>query len=164
MNVTVPDFDTAATVLAQLRSFSSIRSVSVTQMAEETDETGATHVSFSLVCTYGDNPYLANADPYGDTAAMDQIRAGVQQAVTNTISSAYSSVLVNYSKYVLEYNNDKPAGYATLDDYMEGKFRDTFAAMEQLGRSATGRQVVALRNRPLTAASEAVLLAAILAG
>lgn len=36
--------------------------------------------------------------------------------------------------------------------------------MEQLGRSATGRQVVALRNRPLTAASEAALLAAILAG
>lgn len=66
---------------------------------------------------------------YSAETAMDQIRAGVQQAVTNTISSAYSSVLVNYSKYVLEYNNDKPAGYATLDDYMEGKFRDTFAAM-----------------------------------
>jgi len=36
--------------------------------------------------------------------------------------------------------------------------------LRQMGRSADGKQVVALRNRPLTAASEAALLAAILAG
>lgn len=91
MNVTVPDFDTAATVLAQLRSFSSIRSVSVTQMAEETDETGATHVSFSLVCTYGDNPYLANADPYGDTAAMAAAKAAAASSGSDAAASSSSA-------------------------------------------------------------------------
>lgn len=64
MNITVPNFDDAAVVLVQLRTFDSISNIQSTTMMQESDEAGGNYVSFSLVCTYGKNPYINGTNPY----------------------------------------------------------------------------------------------------
>lgn len=64
MNITVPDYDAAAAVLVQLRSFQSIRDIDIGSVIRETDESGGSYLSFSLTCTYGTNPYLNGINPY----------------------------------------------------------------------------------------------------
>lgn len=65
MNVTVGSYTDAAAALTQLRSFDSLTSVEVGSVSRQTNEAGIQRVSFSLSCTYGENPYMNNINPYG---------------------------------------------------------------------------------------------------
>lgn len=52
LNVSVGSKEAVADVVAQLRTFDSIVVTSISAIVEETDETGATSVEFSVGCTY----------------------------------------------------------------------------------------------------------------
>lgn len=65
---------------------------------------------------------------YSADTAMQQLRTGVEKAVTQSIASAYTNVLENYSG--LEQNYEKSVesgspygGFTTLSDYMEAVFQ-----------------------------------------
>ncbi len=60
MNITVPSYDEAAVVLVQLRDFESIVSLEVSPVVEQEDETGVSHVNFSVNCLYKQNPAAAS--------------------------------------------------------------------------------------------------------
>lgn len=75
MNLVVNSMVEAATVVSKLRSFESIGSISVSGLGmqyiqfegEEYSQAlqeGFEEVSFSVVCTYGTNPYTSNINPY----------------------------------------------------------------------------------------------------
>ncbi|MCI1965671.1 MAG: pilus assembly protein PilM [Oscillospiraceae bacterium] len=64
MDITVPEYSDVAVVLTQLRSFESIQNIEFYSAVEEKDQSNGSYVSFSVVCTYGRNPYLNGDDPY----------------------------------------------------------------------------------------------------
>ena len=62
----VPD---AAAAVAELREFTSIADLQVSEVAQADSDTGASRVSFSVTCTYGKNPYLNSLNPYQSVIA-----------------------------------------------------------------------------------------------
>lgn len=52
MNVTVSNLEQAGATISQLRSFQTIQDITVSNISESTDNSGATRVSFSISCTY----------------------------------------------------------------------------------------------------------------
>ncbi|HWP79925.1 MAG TPA: pilus assembly protein PilM, partial [Candidatus Acidoferrum sp.] len=62
MNVTVSSKESAAAVLVKLRTFESLALIDLSGISETTSDNGIPQVAFSLVCTYGPNPWLASAD------------------------------------------------------------------------------------------------------
>ena len=70
MNITVANYQDAASVVAELREFDSISNIEVSEASTADDEnSGASRVSFSVTCTYGTNPYLNSMNPYQDIIA-----------------------------------------------------------------------------------------------
>lgn len=64
MNLSVSNLVEAATVIAKLRTFDSIEVFSISEIALIENEIGEDSAQFSLVCTYGSNPYTSNLNPY----------------------------------------------------------------------------------------------------
>ena len=69
MNVTVSNYQDAAAAIAELREFTSIADIQVSEATQEKDDAGVSRVSFSLTCTYGKNPYLNKENPYESVIA-----------------------------------------------------------------------------------------------
>lgn len=68
---------------------------------------------------------------YSADTAMQQIRTGVEQAVTESLSSAYTDVLENYSDLNGEYEDkvkagDDLPGDHSLNAYLENQFQSNF--------------------------------------
>jgi len=59
---------------------------------------------------------------YSAETAMDEVRSGLQQAVSESVSKAYSCILVKYSSLVQAYNADNTLA-ASLNDYIEEQFQ-----------------------------------------
>ncbi len=66
MNITVADFPDAAAVVSELRGFKSLAALTVGDLTREENELGVERVSFSISCSYGENPYVNNSNPYAD--------------------------------------------------------------------------------------------------
>ena len=66
LNVTVPDFEEAANVLRQFRSFESIDVISVSGMSKTEGEGGLSSVSFTISCMY---PVVVETAPAPETTA-----------------------------------------------------------------------------------------------
>lgn len=64
MNITVADYPDAAAVISELRGFESLATLTVGELTREENELGVERVSFSISCTYGENPYVNNINPY----------------------------------------------------------------------------------------------------
>ena len=64
MNVTTGSYTDAAAVIKEFRSFESISVVDVSSVSRDKDESGTERVSFSVICTYGTNPYTNGINPY----------------------------------------------------------------------------------------------------
>ena len=62
---------------------------------------------------------------YSAETVMDEIRAGLQQAVSESVSKAYSSILVEYSSLVQAYSADNTLA-PSLNDYIENQFRTAY--------------------------------------
>ena len=69
MNITVANYSDAAAAVAELREFTSIADLQVSEVAQADSDTGASRVSFSVTCTYGKNPYLNSLNPYQSVIA-----------------------------------------------------------------------------------------------
>lgn len=69
MNVTVANYQDAAAAVAELREFSSISDIQVSEVTQDKDDAGTSRVSFSLTCTYGKNPYINGENPYQSVIA-----------------------------------------------------------------------------------------------
>ena len=69
MNVTVANYQDAAAAIAELREFTSISDIQVSEATTDKDDAGVSRVSFSLTCTYGKNPYLNSENPYQSVIA-----------------------------------------------------------------------------------------------
>ena len=78
MSVTVPGLEEAAVVLTQLRSFRSLAQINVSGIITESDEAGYKTASFTLECSYGENPYINDINPYGELFAEDSAETEVQ--------------------------------------------------------------------------------------
>lgn len=91
MNITVSDFDHAAVVLKQLRAFDSIRNITASSMEKATDETGASTVSFTVTCTYGENPWLNSTNPYAASSSPASSAASSADSSSSAESSGTSS-------------------------------------------------------------------------
>lgn len=65
---------------------------------------------------------------YNADTAMSEIRAGVQLAVTESLGTAYTSVLENYATLTGSYEGDAVDKdmYPTLDAYLESQFQQRF--------------------------------------
>jgi hypothetical protein len=66
---------------------------------------------------------------YSADAAMSRIRSGLQQVVTESLASAYTNLLENYSDLSTAYEESQARGTPladTLNQYLETKFKDEF--------------------------------------
>ena len=68
---------------------------------------------------------------YAAETAMDEIRAGLQQAASDCIGRAYTAMLANYADYVAEYeaserNETGTKQTMTRSGYLNQKFQDLF--------------------------------------
>ena len=81
MNITVPSFSDAAVALVQLRTFESLADIQTTSLSRQVDDLGGEYVSFSIICTYGENPYIKGQNPYvTERKALESVEAAAQQA------------------------------------------------------------------------------------
>lgn len=87
MNLIVNSLVEAATVVSKLRSFESIANISVSGLAMNTVQfegeeysqamqDGFEEVAFSVVCTYGTNPYVSGINPYAGVLGIDASASG----------------------------------------------------------------------------------------
>ncbi|MFI3250076.1 MAG: pilus assembly protein PilM [Eubacteriales bacterium] len=74
MNIEVTDYVSAATVVSKFRTFESIQVVQVSAISMVENEFGIENASFSIVCNYGVNPYVAGTNPY--QAELDTVSGG----------------------------------------------------------------------------------------
>ena len=58
MNITVSSKESAAAVLVKLRTFESLGAIDINGISETTSDNGIPQVAFSIVCSYGPNPWL----------------------------------------------------------------------------------------------------------
>jgi len=66
MNITVASYTDAAAVISELRSFSSLSQVEVSDIGLSQNEAGIERVLFTVNCLYGENPYLNGINPHGE--------------------------------------------------------------------------------------------------
>lgn len=64
MSLSVSNLVEAATVLAKMRTFTSISNFSISDIALGVDELNNETANFSIVCNYGENPYTEDKNPY----------------------------------------------------------------------------------------------------
>lgn len=91
---------------------------------------------------------------YDADAAMSEVRAGVQKAVTESLASAYTSVLENYSSITGAYEAGKTADntaidktvYTSLDLYLEARFQDYFKTALLGWKSGTTEDTALIRS------------------
>lgn len=87
MNLIVNSLVEAATVVSKLRSFESIANISVSGLAMNTVQfegeeysqamqDGFEEVAFSVVCTYGTNPYVSGINPYAGVLGIEALPSG----------------------------------------------------------------------------------------
>jgi len=64
MNITVSTVNEAAAAISALREFDSLSNVQISDITRSKNEVGEMVVTFTAVCTYGENPYHNGINPY----------------------------------------------------------------------------------------------------